>query len=263
MLTQAEWEHLNRLAEIIYGVKNITLMRETFLRGLSGLISFDFSDFELGKTRGKRVPDLVDAVVFSKYPRDFEERFISQYENVYGEIDYVKWVFSSKDSVVYRESDLINGDARKSSAFYTEYLRPFGLVIVAGISIIHEGVFRGSVTLYRTEEKSDFSDKDIYVLRQLLPHLQNRLSADIPTAPGNLNNVSYLLRKRYGLTSREIEIMGLIYRGDSNEMIGGKLCVTENTVKKHIYNLFEKIQVKSRSQMIYFLIENELNVLFD
>ena len=106
--------------------------------------------------------------------------------------------------MVYRESDLIDEKARKSSAFYTEYLRPFGLVIVAGISVIHEGVFMGSVTLYRTEEKADFSDRDMYALRQLLPHLQNRLSSDSVLTAGSLKSVSYMLRRHYGLTPREM-----------------------------------------------------------
>ncbi|MDR2356381.1 MAG: LuxR C-terminal-related transcriptional regulator [Clostridiales Family XIII bacterium] len=263
MLTQSEWERLNGLTDAIYRVKGMTAMREVFLRGLSGLIHFDFSDFELGKPQGKRIPGLVDAVVFSRYAKDFEEAFISLYENVYSEIDYVKWVFSGRESMVYRESDLIDEKARKNSAFYTEYLHPFGLVIVAGISVIHEGVFMGSVTLYRTEEKEDFSDRDMYVLHQLLPHLRNRLGADFALTADSLKNVSYMLRHHYELTPREIEIIGLIYRGNSNETICKELHIAENTVKKHVSNLFEKLRVKSRSQMIHFLIRNELNTLFD
>jgi DNA-binding NarL/FixJ family response regulator len=60
-----------------------------------------------------------------------------------------------------------------------------------------------------------------------------------------------------------MEIIGLIYRGDSNEAICRELHIAENTVKKHVSNLFEKLRVRSRSQMIHFLIENELNTPFD
>ena len=258
MLSQKEWEILNSIITSINGIKSLTAMRTAFLQKLMLLIDFDFSDFNLGQVHGKAQPALIDPVVVSRFSKDFEENFTSLYENKYAELDYVKWVFSSPESLVYRESDLVNDEVRKKSTFYLEYLKPSSLINVAGISIISGGVFVGAVTLYRTAPKGDFSDKDLYILTQLLPHLQNKLSLEQEAIENERKSVSYLLRRHYGLTVREIEILRHVSRGLSNKEIGEALNITENTVKKHLTNLFGKLQVRSRTQLIRFLIENQL-----
>jgi len=50
------------------------------------------------------------------------------------------------------------------------------------------------------------------------------------------------------LTPREIEILSLIAIGAGNEEIGNKLCISTNTVKTHVYNIFHKIKVPNRLQ---------------
>ena len=261
MLVQNEWEEVNSLIDLIYKTKNLTTMRTQFLQKLYSLIKFHFSDFELS-VQNSSVPKLVDAVVFSSYPASFEQEFIGKYEGEYFEYDYVKWVFASPVSLVYRESDLINDEARKGSKFYVEYLKPFGFEYLAGISIISEKQFLGCVTLYRTESSRDFSDKEIYILKQLLPHLQNRLSfsnekfneKDDPAT----RDSSYVLKSRYSLTTREIQIAGLICKGVSNAMIGETLGIMENTVKKHISNILDKLEVKNRTELTHFILRNKM-----
>ncbi|MGI6766106.1 MAG: helix-turn-helix domain-containing protein [Lentihominibacter sp.] len=54
----------------------------------------------------------------------------------------------------------------------------------------------------------------------------------------------------YGLTSRERELIELIYGGKSNREIAEILFLSENTVKTHIYNIFRKTGVKSRVGVI-------------
>ncbi len=48
------------------------------------------------------------------------------------------------------------------------------------------------------------------------------------------------------LTHREREIVELVYEGNSNAMIAEILCISQNTVKSHIRNIFEKLDVNSR-----------------
>jgi DNA-binding CsgD family transcriptional regulator len=257
MLQQNEWEEVNSLIDLIYKTKSLTTMRTQFLQKLSSLIKFHFSDFELGDPNSHS-PKLVNAVVFSSYPASFEQEFIGKYEGVYFEFDYVKWVFSSPVSLVYRESDLINDEARKGSKFYVEYLKPFGFEYLAGISIISEKQFLGSVTLYRTESSRDFSDKEIYIMKQLLPHLQNRLSFFNEKDDATKRDSSYVLKTRYFLTTREIQIAKLICKGSSNTEIGEALSIMENTVKKHISNILDKLEVKNRTELTHFILKNNI-----
>ena len=52
------------------------------------------------------------------------------------------------------------------------------------------------------------------------------------------------------LSKRELEILGLLAQGHSNQEIAAKLFVSLSTVKTHIQNLFEKLDVKRRTQAV-------------
>ena len=55
---------------------------------------------------------------------------------------------------------------------------------------------------------------------------------------------------RLRISKREYEILQLINEGLSNQQIADKLFVSENTVKKHISNLFFKMDVERRTEAI-------------
>jgi NarL family two-component system response regulator LiaR len=52
------------------------------------------------------------------------------------------------------------------------------------------------------------------------------------------------------LSRRELEILGLLAQGHSNQEIAEKLFVSLSTVKTHLQNLFLKLDVKRRTQAI-------------
>lgn len=57
-------------------------------------------------------------------------------------------------------------------------------------------------------------------------------------------------KEKYRLTKRELEIVKFISQGLSNKEIADKLNITENTVKDHIKNIMEKMDVHSRAEII-------------
>ena len=59
-----------------------------------------------------------------------------------------------------------------------------------------------------------------------------------------------LLVSQLELSKRELEILSLLAQGHSNQEIAAKLFVSLSTVKTHIQNLFEKLDVKRRTQAI-------------
>lgn len=57
-----------------------------------------------------------------------------------------------------------------------------------------------------------------------------------------------------GLTPREQEVSYLVSQGNSNKEIAEELGVTEVTVKFHLQNIFKKMELKSRAQLIVFCL---------
>ncbi len=55
-----------------------------------------------------------------------------------------------------------------------------------------------------------------------------------------------------GLTAREIEILKLIAEGSANKQIAYKLSISEKTVRNHISNMYEKLQIFDRSQAVLY-----------
>lgn len=53
-----------------------------------------------------------------------------------------------------------------------------------------------------------------------------------------------------GLSKRELEVLQLMAEGLSNDEIAGRLFVSLNTIKTHTSKLFEKLDVKRRTQAI-------------
>ena len=50
------------------------------------------------------------------------------------------------------------------------------------------------------------------------------------------------------LSEREVEVLAWLASGASNREIGQRLYITENTVKRHVYNIFGKLNVRNRTQ---------------
>lgn len=52
------------------------------------------------------------------------------------------------------------------------------------------------------------------------------------------------------LTPREIEVVGMVARGLSNKEIGSALFIAEGTVKIHLHNIYEKLGINRRVELV-------------
>ena len=165
LITQEEWEIINTISSEFHGIREYTHDRKRFLQLLKRLIDYDLADYSLA-VNFKNNLTLIEPVVHSRFTKEFEDNFTHQYESQYGELDYTRWFFTNKESVVYRESDVIQNELRQQTPYYQDYLKPMDLVHVAGISISSQGLSYGVIALYRKSNKSDFSDHDLYLSTQ-------------------------------------------------------------------------------------------------
>ena len=60
------------------------------------------------------------------------------------------------------------------------------------------------------------------------------------------------------LTDREMEVLRLVARGLNNRDIAKELFISENTVKNHIRNILEKLQLHSRMEAVVYAVREKL-----
>ena len=60
------------------------------------------------------------------------------------------------------------------------------------------------------------------------------------------------------LTDREVEVLRLVARGLANREIAEELVISENTVKNHVRNILEKLQLHSRMEAVMYAVREKL-----
>ena len=60
------------------------------------------------------------------------------------------------------------------------------------------------------------------------------------------------------LTDRELEVLRLVARGLNNRDVAKKLFISENTVKNHVRNILEKLQLHSRMEAVMYAVRAKL-----
>ncbi len=60
------------------------------------------------------------------------------------------------------------------------------------------------------------------------------------------------------LTGREVEVLRLVARGLANREIGSQLFISENTVKNHVRNILEKLQLHTRMEAAMYAVRRNI-----
>ena len=76
-------------------------------------------------------------------------------------------------------------------------------------------------------------------------------SPQVPAAPRE--------RERSPLSQREREIVALVAQGFKNKEMAEKMFISEQTVKNHLHNIFDKLGVSDRLELALYAIHNNLH----
>jgi DNA-binding NarL/FixJ family response regulator len=90
-------------------------------------------------------------------------------------------------------------------------------------------------------------DREVSSVNTVLEELAGSLASSTPA-------------RSYGLTPREIEVIALVTEGCSNKDIAQRLNITEDTVKRHLTNIFDKVGMSTRLELALFALKNNLAV---
>src|SRR5437667_1339144 len=83
---------------------------------------------------------------------------------------------------------------------------------------------------------------------------------DEPAAPSMPSAGPTRERERSPLSQREREIVALVAQGFKNKEMAEKMCISEQTVKNHLHNLFDKLGVSDRLELTINAIHKGLHV---
>jgi two-component system nitrate/nitrite response regulator NarL len=64
--------------------------------------------------------------------------------------------------------------------------------------------------------------------------------------------------QRFGLTRREQDIVRAVIDGDTNKEIARRLSISDNTVKRHLMHIFDKVGASSRVELALFSAHHRL-----
>ena len=110
--------------------------------------------------------------------------------------------------------------------------------------IVCDGRLVGTLNLARASGTPAFNVNDLADMSALCLHVSAKL-ATLRTKSVTFN--SQLASK---LTPRELEIAELVAQGLTNAEIGGKLWISQNSVKQALKLMFRKLEVSARAEMV-------------
>jgi len=82
---------------------------------------------------------------------------------------------------------------------------------------------------------------------------------DEPPAPSMPSAPPTRERERSPLSQREREIVALVAQGFKNKEMAEKMFISEQTVKNHLHNIFDKLGVSDRLELALYAIHNNLH----
>ncbi len=246
-----EWNTINQILLEIYSIRRLDELTERLFKMFNVLVPYSQGYF----------------IVFEEHNRiDLSKsRFIhmnaesrKKYLEYFYEMDYLNYIFEfTVNTSTYRDTDILEEEVRKNTDFYREFLQPQNIPYGCGIVLLKKRKMIGIINLFRSREMGNFSDRDMVLLDILKLHLENILvnltEGERAYQDEKLNGFA----KRYRLSLREQEVMALMKKGFSNIEMERLLSISLSTVKKHVFHIYGKTGVKSRTQLLALLHEEE------
>ncbi|MCI3919130.1 protein kinase [Paenibacillus sp. TRM 82003] len=164
----------------------------------------------------------------------------------------VEWV-----ERVARGNHRVSSDDASADPFWSAhpYVRSGGVRSVSALPVPFQGALGAVLYLENNAATGVFREVETKVLRMLLSQTMYimRLMGAPETKPSALPSGSA------PLTLRELAVLDLISIGLSNKEIASKLTVSAETVKAHVKNIFDKLDVNRRAQAV--MEAKKLNLL--
>lgn len=238
-----EWVIFNNIIYQIHQTSDFKRMCQTFLKQMKLLIDYDSAVIYFSSQED--LPELTDYICYH-YPEEEAEQFLREYQHH----DFSKNMFLNGKGMVFRGSDICADNGRNEN--HTNEQQEHSVHIFPA----YDGKVLAKISLYRSQSKSNFIYDEIFLLEMLRDHLALRIERCYEERARQHNKLSIdECGTQYHLTARETTILGLLMQGLPNEVICTQLVITNNTLKKHILNIYKKLHIRNRTQLFKMVRE--------
>lgn len=230
---------LNNILYKIHTHPDFNQMRHELLEQINKIVAFNSADFSLSAENDN-----------CHLSQQISYQCTDSFSKVFEDLDYSQGILAGGKSMVYRESDIISEEKRVETEYYKKvYLVNhwhYALQIILG----YQEEFLGVITLYKERGQEDFRDTEIFLMDLMKDHLAYRIFTEKESTCKTGEKLSIPQATRlYSLTPRECDILKLVLLGKENQEICTETFITNNTLKKHILNIYKKVQVRNRVQL--------------
>ena len=97
----------------------------------------------------------------------------------------------------------------------------------------------------------DCSDEGVPSAREECPSFSALVNGDVRVS--DKSDRLMQVREQYGLTKRETEVLSFLAEGRSSSYIAGELYLSDNTVRSYVKNIYQKLDVHSKQDLIDFM----------
>lgn len=247
-LTEFDWMLINELLYKTFKAENHRQLRVDCLEHLHLLIRFDKACFYLSAPDSSEL--LADGI-----GDNFSAEAMAQYTNLYLQKEYSSWLRLCTESRIYRITDYLTPERWMKHPFFQQLTEAHNIRYLVRLPLLHNEKLVGLLSLFRLQEHGDFSDQDLFILDSIKKHLSLGLWQRIyglGDSPSQLQKLEKLA-EQYCLTLREQEVLALLAAGEQNEYIANALYIALNTEKKHLRNIYNKMNISGRNDLLKLL----------
>lgn len=256
MLYENDWRAINHLTLNMYSQTPSdlnNLFENDFMNYLQLLIPHDEASFWLHNHEGSG-----DQILCNYVTKGFDpEKYTSVIPLIPNEIPH-NWINFYEKSIVIRDTDVIQDETKRmNTKYYSSLFQADNIKYALTLSLAHNAMRVGVLTLFRDSNKDDFSTREIEIAEQLVDHIacyayyvyDIQQYRDIGKKPLTVADIV----NRYGLSEREREVLRLILSGHPTKEISSRLFITETTTKKHLSSIYTKLNIHSKNELFKIL----------
>ncbi len=180
------------------------------------------------------------------------ERALNLYcERAYAVDPFAPRRFVDSPSIVVDTADVADRHALELSRYRVEFLDSLGFRGQTSVYLRANGRIVAGVDLLRAVNDPPVRPAELRFLRTSQPFLEQAYACAVGLAPRATTEGAVLAP----LSPREAEVARLVASGASNAEIARTLAISQATVKSHLMRVFDKLSVRSRTQLAVMLAE--------